>query len=256
MARYPSPAKIGLLALIELYTEEAVPTDAVLPVLSFITSHVLNHGRTADASTPAARWSKAERTVSLVISVEDFERLLGRYPFVMGMPGRTLWDQFLVKLWDVSSLDALHGFFDRIVTLLSNPKQERPTSEDDESPDLLDNKVRLSPNSPFGAFVRRSRLEFQRLRFHDCAELWKDFVRYRQPTAQYLRRKNPSFGRLSFDNVLLLGEKNEWNQDGVADLAAVAYGDMLTGDESGTIPVSTDDIEILLEFQIEQMQSG
>ncbi|KAM4064847.1 anaphase-promoting complex subunit 5 domain-containing protein [Hirsutella rhossiliensis] len=253
MARYLNPAKIGLLALIELYTEEAVPSDAVLPVLSFVTSHILDHGHAGSSPTPEMRWSKAERTVGLVITVKDFERLLGTYPFLMGMPGRTLWDQFLTKLWDINSLDALHSFFERISMLLSNPKEARRRSDDDES-HQQDSKVKLSRNSPFGAFVRRARLEFQRLRFHDCTELWRDFVRYRQPTAQYLRRKNPAFGRLSFDNVLLLGEKEEWNLKGVTALAAVAYGDMLTGDESGTIPVSTDDIEVLLEFQIEQMQ--
>lgn len=253
MARYLNPAKIGLLALIELYTEEAVSSDAVLPVLSFITSHILDHGHGGSSPKSDTRWSKAERTVGLVITVKDFERLLGSYPCLTGMPGRRLWDQFLAKLWDINSLHALHSFFGRISTLLLYPEggRRRP---DDESPEQ-DGNVKLSRNSPFGAFIRRARLEFQRLRFHDCAELWKAFVKYRQPTAQYLRRKNPAFGRLSFDNVLLLGERDEWNQEGVAALAAVAYGDMLTGDASGTIPVSTDDIEVLLEFQIEQMQS-
>lgn len=254
MARYLNPAKLGLLALIELYTEEAVPSDAVLPVLSFITSHMLDHGHAGSSTTPETRWSKAERIVGLVITVKDFERLLSGYPLLMGMPGRKLWDHFLTKLWDINSLDALHGFFERILALLSNPEDNRRRSDDDESTET-DSRVKLSRNSPFGAFVRRAGLEFQRLRFHDCTELWKDFVRYRQPTALYLRRKNPSFGRLSFDNVLLLGGQDEWNPNGVAALAAVAYGDMLTGDESGTIPVSTDDIEVLLEFQIEQMQS-
>ncbi|EQL04088.1 anaphase-promoting complex protein [Ophiocordyceps sinensis CO18] len=254
MARYLNPAKIGLLALIELYTEEAVSNDAVLPVLSFITSHILDHGHGGSSPKSDTRWSKAERTVGLVITVKDFERLLGSYPCLTGMPGRRLWDQFLAKLWDINSLHALHSFFGRISTLLLYPEEGR-RRPDDESPEQ-DGNVKLSRNSPFGAFIRRARLEFQRLRFHDCAELWKAFVKYRQPTAQYLRRKNPAFGRLSFDNVLLLGERDEWNQEGVAALAAVAYGDMLTGDASGTIPVSTDDIEVLLEFQIEQMQTA
>lgn len=254
MARYLTPAKIGLLALVELYTEEAVPGVAVLPVLSFITSHLMDHDSTDPLSSQEARWTKAERTVGLVITIKDFEKLLGSYPSLLGMPGRRLWDQFLVKLWDMNSLDALNDFFDRITDLLARTKGEnRRDGEDD--PDEVDSKIRLSRNSPFGAFIRRSRLEYQRLRFHDCTELWKAFVRYRQPTAHYLRRKNPNFGRLSFDNVLLLGEQEDWDPASVSALAAVAYGDMLTGDESSTIPVSTDDVESLLEFQIEQMQS-
>ncbi|KFG83437.1 anaphase-promoting complex protein [Metarhizium anisopliae] len=253
MARYLTPAKVGLLALVELYTEEAVPSDAVLPVLSFITSHLLDHDSTDPLSSQEARWAKAERTVSLVITIKDFEKVLGSYPFLMGMPGRKLWDQFLAKLWEINSLDSLNDFFERIKEMLVRAKGER-RKDDDGDPEQVDKSIRLSRNSPFGAFIRRSRLEYQKLRFHDCTELWKAFVRYRQPTAHYLRRKNPSFGRLSFDNILLLGEQGDWDPASVSALAAVAYGDMLIGDESSTIPVSTDDVESLLEFQIEQMQ--
>lgn len=254
MARYLTPAKIGLLALIELYTEEAVPSDAILPVLSFITSHLMDHDSTDPLTSQGARWVKAERTVSLVVTIKDFEKLLGSYPFLMGMPGRKLWDQFLGKLWDINSLDALNEFFNRMSAMLGKTKDERHRHGDDEAASE-ESSIRLSRNSLFGAFVRRARLEYQRLRFHDCTELWKSFVRYRQPTAHYLRRKNPNFGRLSFDNVLLLGEQEDWDNEGVGALASVVYGDMLTGDDSGTIPVSTDDVESLLEFQIEQMQS-
>ena len=257
MARYLTPAKVGLLALVELYTEGAVPSDAILPVLSFITAHLLDHDSTDPLSSQEARWSKAERTVSLVVTIKDFEKLLGSYPFLMGMPGRKLWDQFLGKLWNINSLDGLNEFMDRIADMLKKTKEERRGEEDVDAEDAeaTDAKVRLARNSPFGAFIRRARLEYQRLRFHDCTELWKAFVKYRQPTAHYLRKKNPAFDRLSFDNVLLLGEQDGWDSDSVSALVSVAYGDMLTGNESETVPVSTDDIESLLEFQIEQMQS-
>lgn len=253
MARYLTPAKIALLVLVELYTEEAVPSEAVLPVLSFITSRLMDHDSTSANSTQATRWIKAERTVNLVISIKDFEKLLGSYPFLMGMPGRKLWDQFLGKLWDINSLHALHDFFENMPSMLSKSKDElKRMAEANEEPEP---GIKLFKNSPFGVFIRRARLEYQRLRFHDCTELWKDFVRYRQPTAHYQKRKNPSFGRLSFDSVLLEGEQEDWDPESVSALASVAYGDMLTGDHDGTLPVSTDDVEILLEFQIEQMQS-
>jgi anaphase-promoting complex subunit 5 len=255
MARYLTPAKVGLLALVELYTDEAVPSDAVLPVLSFITAHLMDHDSTDPLSSQETRWTKAERAVSLVITIKDFEKLLGSYPFLMGMPGRKLWDQFLGRLWEINSLDALNEFFEKIADMLARTKEELHGDDGNDIEQAETRKIRLSRNSPFGAFIRKSRLEYQRLRFHDCTELWKAFVRYRQPTAHYLRRKNPSFGRLSFDNVLLLGEQEDWGPTSVSALAAVAYGDMLMGDEGGTIPVSTDDVESLLEFQIEQMQS-
>lgn len=255
MARYLNPAKIGLLALTELYVEEVIPNDAILPVLSFISAHLMDHGSDKSASSQSSQWGKAERTVNLVIGIKDFEKLLGSFPFLMGMPGRKLWDQFLNKLWAINSLHALHGFFDNLSIMIAKTKEELKAETPEGGSPEPEAGVKLSRNSPLGAFIRRANLEFARLRFHDSAELWKDFVRYRQPTAQYLRRKNASFGKLSFDNVLEHGEKNEWDAYGVSSLASVVYGDMLTGDQSATIPVSTDDVEKLLEFQIEQMQS-
>ncbi|EEU47577.1 uncharacterized protein NECHADRAFT_92127 [Fusarium vanettenii 77-13-4] len=254
MARFLNPAKIGLLVLVELYVEGAVPSDAILPVLSFVHDHLTDFAPKSASADQAERWGKAERTVSLIISIKDFEKLLGSYPFLMGMPGRRLWDQFLGKLWDINCLDALHDFFDHLSRLLAKTKEERQRLAEVGHPVEDEGGVKLTPNSPFGTFVRRARLEYHRLRFHDCTELWKNFVRYRQPTAQYMKRKIPGFGRMSFDNVLLMGEQEDWDHQNVMDLASVAYGDMLTGDQSSTVPVSADDIGSLLEFQIEQVQ--
>ncbi|KAL6880920.1 anaphase-promoting complex subunit 5 domain-containing protein [Trichoderma novae-zelandiae] len=252
MARYLTPAKVGLLVLVELYVEEAIPSDAVVPVLSFIASHLIGYDSNGPATSQATRWKKAERAVGLVISIKDFEKLLSSYPFLKGLPGKRLWDQFLNKLWGIDSLYALEAFFGHISSAL--PRTKEDLRKEGLDPDQPEPGVKLSPNSPLGAFVRRARLEYQRLHFHDCTELWKDFVRYRQPTSHYQKRKNPEFSRYSFDNVLLRGELEDWDVDKVASLASVAYGDMLAGDHTGTLPVSIDDVENLLDFQIEQMQ--
>ncbi|KAJ4308829.1 APC5 protein [Fusarium piperis] len=254
MARFLNPAKIGLLILVELYVEGAVPSNAILPVLSFVHNHLTDFAPSSASADQAERWGKAERTVSLIISIKDFEKLLGSYPFLMGMPGRRLWDLFVGKLWDINCLDALHDFFDHLSRLLIKTKEERQRLAEVGHPPEEEGGVKLTPTSPFGTFVRRSRLEYHRLRFHDCTELWKNLVRYRQPTAQYMKRKVPGFGRMSFDNVLWTGEQEDWDHQNVMDLASVAYGDMLTGDQSSTVPVSADDIGSLLEFQIEQVQ--
>lgn len=261
MARYLTPAKIGLLALIELYAEEAVTADAILPVLSFITSHLLDTTAAAAAAATATSpssspWQKAERTANLVIDIREFEKVLAPHPVVLGMPGRRLWDSFLQKLWEIGSLDAMHEFFSRLRLLLQPTKEElrRIAEETGVAPDEdpPGSGIRLCKTSVFGIFVRRCQLEFARLRFHDAADLWKSFVKYRQPTAQYLRKKNPSFERLSFDHVLLVGELED---PGFEDLAAAVYGDGLAGSSAGSFPISTDDLEGLLEFQVEQMQS-
>ncbi|GKT95185.1 anaphase-promoting complex protein [Colletotrichum tofieldiae] len=233
MARYLTPAKIGLLALIELYTDEHVPTTAIIPVLSFVTSHLLDPDPQSftTAASKDTRWRKAESTVSLVIGIKDFEKLLSAHSVVVGLPGRKLWDTFLAKLWGINSLDQLHDFFGRQAQCLAKTREE----------------LRRAAGA-----TRRSR--------HGCgrsssrSRLWTDFVQYRQPTAGYLRKRNPSFGRLSFDHVLMAGEQAEWDLEGVAALTSVVYGDMVKSGTPSTVPVSTDDIELLLEFQIEQMQ--
>lgn len=252
MSRFLTPAKIGLLALIELYVEKAVPISAMLDVLSFVTSHLMD----ADTRRPAngsSHWAKAENTVRLVISIADFEKVLSPHAAASGIPGRSLWYVFLDKLWKINSLDALHEFFERREQLLVKTKEEQRREVEMNIPQPSPEVILLSRNSPFGAFVRRTQLEFSRLRFEHTYQLWKDFVKYRQTTAAYYRKKTPSFQRLSFDNVLLEGE-HIWGS-GLEAIANVAYGDMLRNDPTSTLPVSTDDIEKLLEFQIESMQS-
>ncbi|EON99676.1 putative anaphase-promoting complex protein [Phaeoacremonium minimum UCRPA7] len=257
MARYLSPAKTCLLALVELYVEDAVPHDGALPVLCFITSHLIDVDVDVDVasfSNPRSsrdRWQKARDIVGLIASINDFEQLLSPYSAATGLPGRRLWDVFLHKIWSIDSLHALHQFFDRLRLLLAKTKDELSLLAASGWPPPTEG-TRLSRNSPFGTFVRRSQLEFGRLRFSDVGELWKDFVKYRQPTASAWRRRNPAAGPLSFDSVLLAGE-HEWGA-ATADIAAVAYGDVLDENAARRLPASTDDLEILLEFQIDQMQ--
>ncbi|KAG7150351.1 Anaphase-promoting complex subunit 5 like protein [Verticillium longisporum] len=137
---------------------EHVPNAAIIPVLSFITSHVLDYDPESFNSSNAVSWNKAKKAVSIVVSIQDFESLLNPYPVLVGLPGRKL------------------------------------------------------------------------------------------------RRRNPSFGRMSFDHVLEVGEHDDWDPEGVEALASVAYGGLLTSAEPSSLSVSTDDVELLLEFQIEQMQ--
>lgn len=255
MARYITPSKIGLLALIELYVEEAVPNDAIIPVLSFLASHILDSDlQSTTTSAPggaANRWQRAERSIGLVVSVKDFEDLLLPFPAVDRLPGRRLWDRFLEKLWGIDSLDALQEFFSRRPHVLARTRDElRRMAELGEQPP---SGILLARNSPLGAFVRKAVLEFTRLQFHHSVELWKALVNYRQPTVSYWKRRNPQCGRLSFDSVLMEGQ-HEWGAftDGIA---VTAYGGMLMGAEDDALPVSTDDVESLLEFQIDQIQS-
>lgn len=254
MGRFLTPAKIGLLALIEIYVDELVPTSAIIPVLSFITSSLLDREpkpSTYSRSPPQSRWSKAESAVSLITSINDFENLLAAYPVAVGLPGRKLWDIFLERLWEVNSLHQLHDFFDRLSHFVIMPREELRNLGLSEAE--LEG-TRITRNSPFGTFIRRCQLEFTRLSFEDTVELWKDFVRYRQPTSGYRRRRDPSMGPMSFDYVLDAGGQRDWDAEAVNVLASLTYGDFATGDAPSTLPVSTDDVEFLLEFQVDQMQ--
>lgn len=251
MARFLTPAKIGLLALIELYTDAEVPTSSTIPILSFLLSHIL-------PPTPLSpRHSNADQSYgprNFVITTHHFEELLMDQPSASGLPGRSLWHLFLLKLWDIDSLDALHLFFHCRSHLLVKTREEVQEDAEMGIPPPSPGMILLSKTSPFGTFVRRAQLEFFRLPFHDALKLWKSFVAYRQATLVAWRKRNPLAGHWSFDVVLDEGIE-EWEDHKLETFAAVAYGNLINQPEDADGLVSTDDVEKLLEFQIEQVQS-
>lgn len=240
MARYLTPSKIGLLALVALYTDSVVPTAATIPLLSFLVTHLLP----SDAQKPLKRSHEPARKFAVVI--DDFQR--ATITHASGIPGRTLWDLFLKKLWEINSLDALHVFFEALSLLLAKGREELQKDAEHGIVHATDS-VLLSRTSPLGAFVRRAQLEFTRLQFHDRTTLWKAFVTYREPTLGMWKRRNPAAGKTSFDinlqedNLLMMGR-----------MIDVVYGD-LADEERQAAEVSTDDVEKVLEFQVNEMQS-
>ena len=240
MARYLTPSKIGLLALVSLYTDAVVPTAATIPILSFLVTHLL----ASDTSKPVNGTSESGRNFAVVI--EDFQK--ATITHASGIPGRTLWDLFLKKLWEINSLDALHVFFDTLSLLLVKTREELLKDAENGVTQATD-MVLLSRTSPLGAFVRRAQLEFTRLQFHDRITLWKGFVTYREPTLGMWRRRNPAAGKTSFDANL-----QEDNLFMMGRLIDVVYGD-LADEGRQEAGVSTDDVEKILEFQVNEMQS-
>lgn len=254
MPRYMTPAKIALLALIELYTENYVPTASIIPVLSFITSKILPSNSPKPKNVLPHDESKSHEQ-GLVISAQNFEDLLSGLPSAFGIPGRTLWDLFVRKLWEIDSLDALHAFFDHKSQLLAKTKDELKRDEERGVLPAAPEVTILSRTSPFGVFVRRAQLEFARLKFQDATRLWMSFLSWRKPTMPAWKRRNSSFVQngewAAVDSVLM--EEPGWAE---GELATVAYGNMIIGQNyHAEGVVSTEDIEKLLEFQVEQMQS-
>lgn len=249
MARFLTPAKIGLLALIELYTDAVVPTSSTLPVLSFI----LNQLVPATAKSPPREIATSSQTLPFILDLKSFETLLTAHPAASGLPGRSLWDHFLKKLWEIDSLDALHVFFAQRSNLLAKTREDIKKDGEVGIPPPSEDMIMLSRTSPFGSFVRKSKVEFERLRFSDALALWTAFTRWRERSRTYWTRRNGGLGRWAGDKALGEGEE-EWGTDATEMLELVAYGGLDLGYEmSGS--VSTDDVEKLLEFQVEQMQS-
>ncbi len=248
MARSLTPSKIGLLALVELYTDAIVPTSSTIPILSFVLNQLLPNNLKSQPRDPASL-----QALPFLLDLKDFETLLSAHPAASGLPGRSLWDHFLKKIWYIDSLDAMHVFFARRSNLLAKSRDELNKDGEMGIPPPSEDMIILSRTSPFGSFVRRSKVEFERLRFGDALALWTAFKKWRYDSKTYWSRRNGALGRWVGDSALADGE-DDWGMEATEMLELVAYGGLSLEDTDEGC-VSSDDVEKLLEFQVEQMQS-
>lgn len=234
MTRYLTPAKICLLGLASLYTESVVPSSSTIPILSFIVCHVLPSKVMLSGDESS---SLRDQVVFPITALEDATTRCAS-----GIPGRTVWDLLLKKLWSIDSFDALHVFFDHLSSLFPEAMKESHGSGTTQMP--------LSKASPLGSFIRRCQLEFTRLQFHDGVSLWRSYVAYRSSTLLQYKKRNSTVGSTTFD-INLRAE-----HIGLGDpLAQLIYGSN-TEAAYAEKSFSTEDVEKLLEHQVEQMQSG
>lgn len=238
MSRYLTPSRVALLSLIRLYSDGLVPSSACIPILSFVISNIL------PIRLNAKEGGETRPLDDSIINIEKLQEATCIHH--SAIPGRTIWDLLLKNLWGINSLDALHTFFDDLQLLLEPADGSSGQYDGDNS--TRPKRMLLSRNSPFGAFVRRSQLEFTRLQFHDGTNLWKRFIVYRGPTLAFWKRRNPAVGSHSFDCNL---RQLPGNADG--RLTGLIYGDL-----SHSIPnhasYSTDDMERLIDHQVNRMQ--
>ena len=240
MSRYLTPSKIALLALISLYTDSMIPSAATIPILSFLISHILpvSSGGTQERLVTTPRYT--------ALSISDYQK--ATISSISSIPGRTVWDLLLQNLWKINSFDALHVFFENIQYLLQKSPEDSKNGADGEI-DGNPKRMLLSRVSPLGSFVRKAQLEFTRLQFHDGVSLWKSFVTYRGPTFFQWKKRNATADSTSFDanlggDSLDLGSR----------LAEVAYSELRDATRQQA-NISTVDVETLLGFQVDQMQS-
>ncbi|KAL8993414.1 MAG: hypothetical protein Q9169_006363 [Polycauliona sp. 2 TL-2023] len=244
MSRHLTPSKISLLALIRLYSDGVVPSSSTIPILSFLISYLLPHH--SKTSKEAERISQDGFTVS----IQQLQN--ATISHISAIPGRTIWDLLLKSLWTINSLNALHVFFDELPMYLEKPIDgNSDTSDHTKHPQHR--RMLFSRNSPLGAFIRRSQLEFTRLQFHDGSTLWKSLITYRAPTLAAWNRRNPATGPYSYDSNLL-----EESIDPNRTLSTLVYGSLpLKIPSNGMLKhgnTSTDDMEKLLDYQVSRMQ--
>ncbi|KAK4966472.1 APC5 protein [Elasticomyces elasticus] len=167
MARYLTPARIGLLILTEQYLSGHLASGARSKVLSFIASHIVastgNDGQAA--------------VISLDADAATFFGSLSGLP--SDVPGRTAHDALLQRLWKLDGLDALHTLFEGMSQIVA------PTSESENS------QKQVSRASPLSQFIRRCSVEFARLQFADSQQLWAAFVSWRSSTYDSWAQRNP-----------------------------------------------------------------
>lgn len=237
MSRYLTPSKLTLLTLALIYTEGMVPTSGTVPILSFLISHIVPN------VSSSSRVSSSERIH--VIKVEDFESALSTLP--SAIPGRTLWDLFLKKLWSIDCSHALDQLMSNALYMISKSREQLQKERDENI--QPEPSGRISRISPLGAFIRRAHLEYMRLQFADAAALWQKFIIYRRPTRQAFEKKKPHDGLNGLDVNL-----SDLQLDGSHQIAQILYGRLEDDDEGSKDFMSTHDVERLMELQVSELQ--
>lgn len=239
MSRYLTPSKIAVLALVHLYCDSVVPSAAVVPFLSFILSTLGGSPR----EDPAG--NRLEEVNPSPASAAGFEH--DAVTQASSIPGRTIFDLFIKKLWEIDSLDALHTFIQESGSLFSG-SLEQVEREDGSTIPRSSRQISLSRNSPLGIFVRRVRLEFTRLQFSDALKLWLAFTAFKEPTLVAWERQNRTLASHSFDRVL-----QELDLEPNNGLLEIAYENSKSVDSMEGM-ISASDIERILEFQVDRLQ--
>jgi anaphase-promoting complex subunit 5 len=240
MSRYLTPSKLSLLVLVSLYCESVVPNRAIIPVLSFLVSHLVPPtGPTSDVSAS----SKAPEST---VSIAEFEALTAAHP--SAVPGRSLLDLFLKRLWSINSLDALHSFFHGLGDHLGRTPDQIKADATGTTSTRPYGRILLSRVSPLGVFVRRAQLEFTRIQFQDAVNLWTSFIAFRAPTEGTWIKRNPASAGIPFDASFVdLGNEQS------LELLHACYGPNRLGNPEATT-FSSEDIEKILEFHLDRLQ--
>jgi anaphase-promoting complex subunit 5 len=239
MARYLTPSKVGLLVLVVLYASEEVPTSESIAVLDFIITHISAKARSAKRGN--------DDNLRYALPISAFEKALG--PLAAIMPGRSMYDRFLKRLWAIDCAHSLDGLMEALPTLLRKSRAQI-VHEREMGVVAEEQTARIIRTSPLGAFIRRCHLEYTRMQFQDATALWQQLIVYRAQTRQQYERKNPPSQSHPLDSNL-----TAFGIDASHDLVRIMYGETLSSAGKAEL-YSLYDVKALLEFQVSEMQSS
>ena len=245
--RFLTPAKVGQLILIEIYTEAVVPHSSRIPIISFLLTNLLPSASNSDHNESLSQQPDEANT-----DLKSFESLLTAHASVSNFREKTLWDYFLKKLWDIDSSDSLHAFFMKLSNLLVKSHDDLKNDSSMGIPPPSEDMILLSRTSPLGSFIRRSQLEYEGMKFSDSLKLWKSLLRWRSESRNTWSKLSGNIGKWAGDRVLDENDK-KFGRDSTRKLELIIYGSFEEEDSPGEF-VSTDDVEKLLEFQVDKMQ--
>ena len=221
MPRYLTPAKVCVLVLVDLYVSEEIPNGAKLGALTFISSQIINPSEYDNEGLQ-------DRFMLSPSNITGLEETLSHLQ--TGVPGRSLYDWLLKRLWQLEGMDSLHAFFEHLEALVA------PGIADSQETSL----PRLSRSSPLGQLVRRSVVEFTRLQFADSMILWNALASFREPSYDMWSSRNPGAARQRDEGT------PSWMESYLS--ANGAPNELLHGS------TSVEDSHTLLSFSVQRLQ--
>nr|QEJ80696.1 putative anaphase-promoting complex subunit 5 protein [Teratosphaeria zuluensis] len=220
MPRYLTPGRVCSLVLIEIYLSGEVASNARLPLLSFIASRIHATIQHEQADVTDLLDDVEQDASALSSTLRQWET---------GVPGRSLYDHFLSRLWALDGLDSLHVFFEQLGQLIA---LSRPSENGERS---------ITRASPIGQYLRRCCVEFTRLQFNDTQNLWNSFVSFRAATYDFWASRNPEAARKLQADQGVIAFSSDGRQSDSMRLHA----------EAG---VSAEDVDRLLTASIHRLQ--
>lgn len=225
MPRYLTPVKINLLLLIDLYVSDQIPASVNPKILGYIASQVIQ---------PSDHDNVVERHPQSLSSRSDVTTLSEHLAqWTSQVPGRSVYDILLQRVWELNDLDALHVLFQHLGELVApRTLTDAPGAEGGST-----TAAKISRASPLGQYIRRCCVEFTRLQFADVKALWHAFSLYREPSYDMWANRNPEAARQKEDT------RPVW-----------ASGRADHQQSNGAYNASSEDVEMLLSHSVHALQ--